>query len=80
MRSRLRQAEGVPLDIVQRWLGHARIETTAVFASAIGDEEESGQENLELTGISDSGVEPDTTLRHLNEMQMISMPFSFAQR
>lgn len=29
----------VPLNIVQRWLGHARIETTAIYASAIGDEE-----------------------------------------
>lgn len=31
--------QGVPLNIVQRWLGHARIETTAIYASAIGDEE-----------------------------------------
>jgi site-specific recombinase XerD len=31
--------KGVPLNIVQRWLGHARIETTAIYASAIGDEE-----------------------------------------
>ena len=30
---------GIPLNIVQRWLGHARIETTAIYASAIGDEE-----------------------------------------
>jgi integrase/recombinase XerD len=30
---------GVPLNIVQRWLGHARIETTAIYASAIGKEE-----------------------------------------
>jgi integrase len=30
---------GVPLNIVQRWLGHARIETTAIYASAVGDEE-----------------------------------------
>jgi hypothetical protein len=30
---------GIPLDIVQRWLGQARIETTAIYASAIGDEE-----------------------------------------
>ena len=29
----------VPLNIVQRWLGHARIETTAVYAGALGDEE-----------------------------------------
>jgi integrase len=31
--------KSVPLNIVQRWLGHARIETTAIYASAIGDEE-----------------------------------------
>jgi integrase len=30
---------GVPLNIVQRWLGHARIETTAIYASALGPEE-----------------------------------------
>ena len=31
--------KGIPLNIVQRWLGHARIETTAIYANAIGDEE-----------------------------------------
>ncbi len=31
--------KGAPLNMVQRWLGHARIETTAIYASAIGDEE-----------------------------------------
>jgi integrase/recombinase XerD len=31
--------KAIPLNIVQRWLGHARIETTAIYASAIGDEE-----------------------------------------
>jgi len=31
--------KGIPLNIVQRWLGHARLETTAIYASAIGDEE-----------------------------------------
>jgi len=31
--------QGVPLNIVQRWLGHARIETTAIYAGAIGQEE-----------------------------------------
>jgi len=30
---------GVPLNIVQRWMGHARIETTAIYAAALGDEE-----------------------------------------
>lgn len=31
--------KGVPLNIVQRWLGHARLETTAIYAGALGDEE-----------------------------------------
>lgn len=31
--------QGIPLNIVQRWLGHARIETTAIYAGAIGEEE-----------------------------------------
>ena len=31
--------KAIPLSIVQRWLGHARVETTAIYASAIGDEE-----------------------------------------
>ena len=30
---------GVQLNIVQRWLGHARIETTAIYAGALGSEE-----------------------------------------
>jgi site-specific recombinase XerD len=30
---------GVPLNIVQRWLGHARISTTAIYADACGPEE-----------------------------------------
>lgn len=29
----------VPLNVVQRWLGHARIETTAIYADALGAEE-----------------------------------------
>lgn len=31
--------KGIPINIVQRWLGHARIETPAIYASAIGEEE-----------------------------------------
>jgi integrase/recombinase XerD len=31
--------EGVPLNIVQRWLGHARLETTAIYMSVLGEEE-----------------------------------------
>ncbi len=30
---------GVPLNLVSRWLGHAKLETTAIYAEAIGEEE-----------------------------------------
>jgi integrase/recombinase XerD len=30
---------GVQLNIVQRWMGHARIETTAIYSGALGSEE-----------------------------------------
>lgn len=28
-----------PLNMVQKWMGHARLETTALYANAIGNEE-----------------------------------------
>lgn len=31
--------KNVPLNIVQKWMGHARIATTAIYADAVGDEE-----------------------------------------
>lgn len=30
---------GIPLNMVQRWLGHAQLATTAIYAEAVGDEE-----------------------------------------
>jgi integrase/recombinase XerD len=30
---------GIPLTIVQRWLGHSRLETTSIYLNATGDEE-----------------------------------------
>lgn len=30
---------GVPINLVQRWLGHADIKTTAIYANALGPEE-----------------------------------------
>jgi integrase len=29
----------VPLPLIQRWLGHSRMETTAIYLQAVGDEE-----------------------------------------
>jgi len=30
----------IPLNLVQRWLGHAQLSTTAIYAEAIGPEEQ----------------------------------------
>lgn len=43
---------GVPLNLVQRWLGHSRMETTAIYLNAIGPEE------LELAARMWTHVEP----------------------
>lgn len=32
---------GVPLHLIQRWLGHSRMETTAIYSQALGPEERS---------------------------------------
>lgn len=37
---------GVPINIVKRWLGHARLSTTAIYADAIGEEERSIAEGM----------------------------------
>ena len=31
--------KGVPLHLVQRWLGHSQLATTAIYADVLGDEE-----------------------------------------
>jgi integrase/recombinase XerD len=32
---------GIPLNLVQKWLGHAQLTTTAIYANAMGEEEQS---------------------------------------
>ena len=32
---------GIPLNMVQKWLGHAQLSTTAIYADAVGAEEQS---------------------------------------
>ncbi|MHA6287128.1 tyrosine-type recombinase/integrase [Maricaulis sp. CAU 1757] len=41
---------GVPLNLLQRWLGHAKLETTAIYANAIGAEERRLAERLWAEG------------------------------
>jgi len=37
---------GVALNLVQRWMGHARIETTSIYADVTGDEERTIAERM----------------------------------
>lgn len=39
-------ASGVPLHLVQRWLAHARLETTAIYTQVLGPEERSIAERM----------------------------------
>jgi hypothetical protein len=41
---------GVPLSLVQRWLGHAQMRTTAIYADVSGPEERSFAERFWLGG------------------------------
>jgi integrase/recombinase XerD len=34
-------SRGIALNIVQKWLGHAQLTTTAIYSNAVGEEEQS---------------------------------------
>ena len=34
-------SKGIALDMVQKWLGHSQLTTTAIYANAVGEEEQS---------------------------------------
>ena len=54
---------GVPLNLVQRWLGHARMSTTAIYAEVSGPEEVAFAKRFwqgaELAGLHGSYAVPD---------------------
>jgi len=39
-------AAGIPLNLVQKWLGHAQLSTTAIYADAVGAEEHQIMEKM----------------------------------
>jgi site-specific recombinase XerD len=34
-------SKGIALNMVQKWLGHSQLTTTAIYANAVGEEEQS---------------------------------------
>ncbi len=32
-------SKGIPLNMLQKWMGHVKMETTAIYANAVGDEQ-----------------------------------------
>jgi integrase len=36
----------IPLNLVQKWLGHAQLQTTAIYANAVGEEERNIAERM----------------------------------
>lgn len=41
---------GIPLNLVQKWLGHAQLSTTAIYSNAVGAEEHQIMEKMWGTG------------------------------
>lgn len=42
---------GIPITLVQRWLGHARLETTAIYLQATGSEERTIAERMWISEV-----------------------------
>ena len=38
--------QGLPLNMIRKWLGHSRLSTTAIYADAVGPEEHEIAERL----------------------------------
>jgi integrase/recombinase XerD len=34
-------SKNVPLNMVSKWMGHSQMETTAIYANAVGEEQQS---------------------------------------
>ncbi|WP_293617378.1 tyrosine-type recombinase/integrase [Ponticaulis sp.] len=39
-------SQGIPQPVLQRWMGHAKLESTAIYRQAVGEEEQSLAERL----------------------------------
>lgn len=69
---------GVPLNLVQRWLGHADMKTTAIYASASGPEERQIAARMWLDGRGgerarrENKIESDERLESVNSAGNVS--------
>jgi integrase len=43
---------GIPLNLVQKWLGHAQLTTTAIYADAVGSEEKDIARRMWVEGVA----------------------------
>lgn len=62
---------GVPITLVQRWLGHARLTTTAIYLQAMGDEEREIAARMWSGGLLCSSHDPDAVTELLSEPQSL---------
>jgi integrase/recombinase XerD len=70
---------GVPLNLVQRWLGHADMKTTAIYANAMGPEERELAERMWQH--SEPRAEPKyvPVTRQVHRSTTIPIPYSEAE-
>src|SRR5919108_5205470 len=61
--------KNIPLNLVQRWLGHAYISTTAIYANTIGEEEHSIAARLDMTDPYNSSRQLENLLRQQEQIQ-----------
>lgn len=54
----------VPLNLIQRWLGHADIKTTTIYTDAMGPEERQFAARMWLTDSTDPSIRPARGARH----------------
>jgi site-specific recombinase XerD len=41
----------IPLSLVQKWFGHAQLTTTAIYADAVGAEEDIARSDVGMTSL-----------------------------
>lgn len=57
----------VPLNLVQRWLGHADIKTTSIYTSAMGPEERQIASRMWCDGLADTGDDKKKSRKAKNQ-------------